>query len=442
MEDLALGRIALAVDGVAPPGDDQLARGHLVQRQRSRLVRTDRRGRAEGLDRAQPLHDRALRCERLRPQREHRRHDSGQPGRDRGDREADPDQEEVVERLAADEPDQDDERQRDRGHDRDQHGQLVELARERRLLLLDLAQHPRDLADLGRHSRRRHDHLAPPARHGRVHVRHVDAVAERDVGARHRPDRLEDRRALAGQRSLFDLQRCSHEQPPVSGDLVPGLERDDVAGHELFGRDVRHRPAATDMRLDQEHLLERGHALGRLALLVQAENGVEHGQPEDRDPRGELLERDHAHDRGADEDELHQVAVLAQERVPARLLLGLRELVRAVLRAPPLDVVGIETPGGVDLELRADVVGLHPMPRDRVPNRGRTRYQFGCCFRRHVRPSLLPRAYSRSRQASKQHALLVRCRGRCSNPHAPRKLGGFGAAALKSTHANLSELRH
>ena len=87
-QDLALGRVALALDRVAAADDDELARGHLVERQRAGLVRADRRRRAERLDRAQPLDDRALGRERLRPEREHRRDDrragrSGSP-RSRG----------------------------------------------------------------------------------------------------------------------------------------------------------------------------------------------------------------------------------------------------------------------------------------------------------------------------------------------------------------------
>ena len=234
-------RVALAVDRIAPPGDDQLACGHLVQRQRPGLVGADRRGRAERFDRAQPLHDRALGRQGLRTEREHRRHDRGQAGRDRGDGEADPDEEEIVERLAANEADQNDERQSRRGHDRDQDGQLVELARERGLLLLDLAQHPGDLPHLGLHPRRRDDHLAAPARDRRVHVRHVDAIAERDVATRDRRERLQDRRALAGESRLLDLERRSHEQPSVRRDLVARLEGDDVPGNELFGRDVGSR---------------------------------------------------------------------------------------------------------------------------------------------------------------------------------------------------------
>ena len=148
-QDLALGRVALALDRVATADDHELARGHLVERQRAGLVGADRGRRAERLDRAQALDDRALRGERLRAEREHRRDDRRQAGGDRGDREADPDQEEVVEVVAVDQAEDDDESQRGGGHDRDQHRQLVELARQRRLLLLDAAQHPGDLADLG-----------------------------------------------------------------------------------------------------------------------------------------------------------------------------------------------------------------------------------------------------------------------------------------------------
>ena len=56
----------------------------------------------------------------------------------------------------------DDESQRGSRHDREQDRRLVELARERRLLLLELAQHPR-IIDLGLHHCRDH-HLAPRPR--------------------------------------------------------------------------------------------------------------------------------------------------------------------------------------------------------------------------------------------------------------------------------------
>ncbi len=350
-EDLALRRVALALDVVATPDDDQLARGHLVEGQRPRLVGANRGRRTERLDGAQPLDDRALRRERLRAERQHRRHDGGQARRDRGDREADPDQEQLVEVLAADQPEEDHERQGARGHDRDEEGELVELARERRLLLLHLAEHPGDLADLGRHPRRRDHHLAAATSHGRVHVRHVEAVAERDLVARHGVHGLQHGRALARQRRLLDLERRRQDQAAVGGDLVAGLERHHVAGNELLGGDVHALAVPAGVRMDQEHFLERGDALGGLALLVQAEDGVEHRQADDHDPGRPLLERDHADDRCAEQDELHEVAVLAEERVPAGLLLPLRELVRPDLRAAPVDLGCIEARTGIHAEL-------------------------------------------------------------------------------------------
>ena len=83
---VALGRVAAAGDRVPPPGQRQLDRRHLVQRQRPGLVRVDRRRRAERLGRAEPLHDRVRLREHLRAEREDRRHDRRQPGRDRRDR--------------------------------------------------------------------------------------------------------------------------------------------------------------------------------------------------------------------------------------------------------------------------------------------------------------------------------------------------------------------
>ena len=237
----------------------------------------------------------------------------------------------------------DHQRQRGAGHDREQDGQLVELPRERRLLLLDAAQHPGDLAHLGVHPGRGDDHLAPAARHGRVHVGHVEPVAERDVRAGYRVDRLQDRRALAGERGFLDLQRRGHEQATVRGNLVARLEGDDVSGNELLRGDLDKLAVAADMSSDHEHLLQRGDALGRLALLIQAQDGIEDGQPDDDEAGSELLEGDHADDRRAEQDELHQVAVLAQERPPAGLLLRFGELVRAELLAPPLDFGGVET---------------------------------------------------------------------------------------------------
>jgi hypothetical protein len=158
------------------------------------------------------------------------------------------------------------------------------------------------------------------------------------------------------------IERRGHEQAAVRRDLVAGLEGDDVARDELLGGDVDRRAAPARVRLDDQHLLQRGDGLGGLALLVQPEDRVQDGQAEDRDAGAELLERDHAHDRRPDQDELHQVAVLAQEGAPARLLLALGELVRPVLRASALDLGRLEPRPAVDVELRTGLDGRQVVP--------------------------------------------------------------------------------
>ena len=182
------------------------------------------------------------------------------------------------------------------------------------------------------------------------------------VATSYRFDRFQDWSALTRQRGLLDLQRRGHEQTTVRRNLVARLEDDDVARHELLRGDVHKLAITPRMSPDDEHLLKRGDALGRLALLVQAKDGIEHGQTEDHETRRELLQRNDADDRGAKQHELHQVAVLAQKRLPPGLLLRLGELIRAypLTAAPDLD--RLESMPRVDAELLA-----RPLRRQTVP---------------------------------------------------------------------------
>ena len=89
---------------------------------------------------------------------------------------------------------------------------------------------------------------------------------------------LGHRQALAGERGLGDLEGRRVEQPPVGRDDVAGLDRDDVPGHQLLGRQLGQLPVPGDSSLDDHHLLQGRHRFGGLALLTQAEHRVEHGQ--------------------------------------------------------------------------------------------------------------------------------------------------------------------
>ena len=94
------GAVALAADREAVlAGDDELAGGHLVQRERAGLVRADRRDRAERLDRRQALDDGVVLGEHPRAHRVEGGDDGGQAGRDGGDGQRDAGEEQLVEGL-------------------------------------------------------------------------------------------------------------------------------------------------------------------------------------------------------------------------------------------------------------------------------------------------------------------------------------------------------
>ena len=96
---------------------------------------------------------------------------------------------------------------------------------------------------------------------------------------------LSDRRALAGQGGLLDLQRGGDEQAPVGGHAVARLHQHDVAGHELLGVDLDDRAVAAHAGDVLQHLLQRGEAGLGLGFLAQAQHGVEDGQPDQHDRR-------------------------------------------------------------------------------------------------------------------------------------------------------------
>ena len=141
-------------------------------------------------------------------------------------------------------------------------------------------------------------------------------------------------------------------------------------GDELVHRQLDEGAVAADLGRDDHHLLERGDARVRLALLVQAHRGVEQRQADEHDAGGDLAGQEQAEHAGRQQDDLHRVAVLAQERLPARLLRRLGELVRAVLGSTR-----------VCLGLRQSALERHALPLERglwregVPGHGFVR---GC----------------------------------------------------------------
>ena len=120
------------------------------------------------------------------------------------------------------------------GDDEDLVRQRLQLLRQRRHGLGAL-EHPGDVPDLGRHSGRGHYEARPrrgsrwcsctPCRYGRRAAVSTFSTASTLLPHGH---------ALARERRFGDLERGGLHQPAVGGNEVAGLDRDDVARHELL----------------------------------------------------------------------------------------------------------------------------------------------------------------------------------------------------------------
>jgi hypothetical protein len=123
--------------------------------------------------------------------------------------------------------------------------------------------------------------------------------------------------AVPGQRGLVDLQRGRLQQPPVRGHDIARLDRDDVAGNQLPGGDLRELAVPPHPGLDDHHLLQGGDGRGGLPLLMQALDRAEQRQQDQQDARAELLERVEAADAGREQDDLHGVGTGVRTRASA-----------------------------------------------------------------------------------------------------------------------------
>jgi hypothetical protein len=123
---------------------------------------------------------------------------------------------------------------------------------------------------------------------------------------------------------------------------------------------------------------------------MQALDRVEQRQQDQQDARAELLERVEAADSCREQHELHRVAVLAEEGVPAGLGPACGELVRAELPGPRSRLGRAETALPVHPLRAKDLIGVERVPRELASRRWLSRSR---CIR-HFRSHLVPRACS------------------------------------------------
>jgi hypothetical protein len=123
----------------------------------------------------------------------------------------------------------------------------------RRGLFRSFFQHAGDAAHLSLHPGR-HDHgFAVAVGCRRAAENHVVAIAESNLFG-DRGDRLGYRQALAGKRRLRGLERGRLDQPCVGGNRVTFFDEDDVAGHDLGGRNALPLTASNNIGMRCRHL--------------------------------------------------------------------------------------------------------------------------------------------------------------------------------------------
>jgi hypothetical protein len=328
--DLAFGLVADAGHRhLTGMGDDALDR-HLVLGQRARLVGADDRGGAQGLDRRQLLDDGAPAGHASHAESE----DDGQDGRQSlghgrdGQRYAEQQDLHEVARLldVGRQHDRPDDHDRDDDHrDAERPADPIDLPLERRALLLGALEEGRDATHLGAHPGRGHHRATAAPGHGRPAEHHVHAVAQR---RRCRKGRgvLGDRLALAGQRRLGNDQRCRLDQAGVRADGVALAQDEEVAGHDVGGRDADLPSVPNHAGGRRGHPLQRRHRLLRLPLLHEPQHGVRDDDDGDHDrlERRALraLERPghDGDDDGCEQQVDERVGELGQELPPGRHL--------------------------------------------------------------------------------------------------------------------------
>ena len=143
-------------------------------------------------------------------------------------------------------------------------------------------------------------------------------VADADIGSVDGFDVLEDRNALAGERTLLDLQRRCDEQSTIGGSRLPAsistMSPGTSPSESISMASPSRRPRAMFFNI----FCSAPTLRGRLRLATQAEHGVEHRQEDEHNGRAPLLGDDHVHDCGAEQQDLHEVLVLAYEGVKTR----------------------------------------------------------------------------------------------------------------------------
>ncbi len=189
---------------------------------------------------------------------------------------------------------------------------LLQLLLEGGVLLFVGLEHLRDHADLRMHPRAGHESLAASVGDQGAHEGGIFPVAQGDVLVQDHRRVLLDGDRFPRQRGLLDFEVDALHQTHVGGDVVAGLQKNDVPHHEFPGGNRDLVPSPDDLGAGCGHLSQGGDGLFGLRFLNHPDHGVEDDDEHDGDGI-DILAQEERNDRGDDQDDHEKIVELIQE---------------------------------------------------------------------------------------------------------------------------------
>ena len=220
-------------------------------------------------------------------------------------------------------------------------GHLPHLSLERGLPLGLAEKKPGDLAHLRVHTGGGHHHPAPAAGDHRAPDDHVLPLGQGGVLGQPAPAPLVHRQGLAGHGRLIRLEAGLPQHPSVGGDVVPGLQQDDVAGHQLTALQPPLQPLPNHPGLGGRELPQGLQGLAGVVLLGHGDHRVEENNEQNNGRVQPVLPApgEEGQSGGGQQHQDHGIFQLPQHPPEHPRLFGLLQPVLPVLGQPLLPLL-------------------------------------------------------------------------------------------------------
>ena len=227
----------------------------------------------------------------------------------------------------------------------------LDLAQQWRRGLGQFAQQGADPPEFGGTPDRDNGPGALPGSHHRTGIGHTLPLGQGRVD-RLRLDPLAHWHRFPGQGRLIDAQTVALDQPQIGRNPIAGLQQNQITGHQNLGRQVPPVAIAANPRTRRQHPTDRLHRALGLALLDEADQGIDQHHGSDDRSIDRMPERDRRHCRSQQQMD-QEIIELVQQATPGRPARRRRQGIAAEFDRSAFGFLGTEA------RLTADEVGNH-----------------------------------------------------------------------------------